>query len=66
MMPDNKEPEIDDYSFIGSSLGNAYFSNVSFEQLWSCVSLSTNREELDASIAATVRLIELEGETKNE
>jgi hypothetical protein len=48
-----------DYDYIGSSIGNAFFSGVSFEQLWDCVSLSQTREELDAAVTATIRLNEL-------
>jgi hypothetical protein len=55
-MPDFK---ISDYDYIGSSIGNAFFSGVSFEQLWDCVLLSQTREELDAAVTATIRLNEL-------
>lgn len=51
--------DIEDYNYIGSSLGNAYFSGLSFDQLWSCVSLSYTREELDAAITAQIRLNEI-------
>lgn len=54
--------EIKDYDYFGSTLGNAYFSGLSFEQLWNCVAISTNREELDTSVSASIRLNEL---TKN-
>ena len=54
-MPD----DIDDYIYIGSSLGNAYFSGLSFEELWFCVAESKNREELDAAIDITIKLKEL-------
>ncbi len=55
-MPDFK---ISDYDYIGSSIGNAFFSGVSFKQLWDCVLLSQTREELDAAVTATIRLNEL-------
>jgi hypothetical protein len=51
--------KISDYDYIGSSIGNAFFSGVSFGQLWDCVSLSQTREELDAAVTATIRLNEL-------
>ena len=51
--------KISDYDYIGSSIGNAFFSGVSFEQLWDCVLLSQTREELDAAVTATIRLNEL-------
>jgi hypothetical protein len=59
------EYEISDYEFILSSIGNAYFSNVSFDELWSCIAISNNREELDAAIDATIKIRELT-ENKNE
>lgn len=51
--------EITDYNYIGSSIGNAYFSGVTFDQLWSCVVLSQNREELDSAVSATIQLNEM-------
>lgn len=51
--------EITDYNYIGSTIGNAYFSGVSFEQLWECVAMSQTREELDAAVTATINLNEL-------
>ena len=53
------EPEITDYNYIGSSIGNAFFSGLSFEQLWSCVPLSENREQLDAAVSATITMNDL-------
>jgi len=52
--------KIEDYDYIGSSIGNAYFSGVSFEELWDCVSLSKTREELDAAVEITIKLKEIE------
>jgi hypothetical protein len=51
--------EIDDYNYILSSIGNAYFSGITFDQLWSCINISESREDLDAAIAATIRLTEI-------
>ena len=51
--------DISDYNYIGSAIGNAYFSGVSFDELWSCVMLSQTREELDAAISAQIRLSEI-------
>lgn len=48
--------KITDYNYIGSAIGNAYFSNVQFAQLWSCVSIAQTREEFDEAIDATIRL----------
>ena len=54
-----KDYKITDYNYIGSSVGNAFFSGVSFDELWSCVSEANTREELDAAVSATIRLKEL-------
>lgn len=55
-------PEISDYNYIGSSIGNAFFSGLSFDELWSCVMLSSTREELDAAVDLTIKLKELQNE----
>jgi hypothetical protein len=55
----NEDHEISDYNYIGSSIGNAFFSGVSFDQLWECVFMSQTREELDAAVSATIRLNEM-------
>jgi len=51
--------KISDYNYIGSAIGNAYFSGVSFDQLWNCVAMSESREELDAAVSATIDLNQL-------
>lgn len=51
--------EISDYNYIGSSIGNAYFSGLTFDQLWSCVVMSSNREELDSAVSITIKLNEM-------
>ena len=51
--------KITDYNYIGSAIGNAYFSGVSYEELWNCVFISETPEQLDAAISATIRLKEL-------
>jgi hypothetical protein len=48
--------EISDYDYIGSAIGNAYYSGLTFDQLWSCVALSSNREELDSAVSLTIKL----------
>lgn len=54
-----KEPDITDYNYIGSAIGNAYFSGVSYDQLWLAIRNSESREELDASIDALIQLNKL-------
>ena len=51
--------EISDYNYIASAIGNAYFSGVSFEQLWTSISLSENREQFDEAIEATILFNEI-------
>jgi hypothetical protein len=47
------------FNEILSDIGNAYFSGIGFKSLWECIQLASNREELDAAIAATIRIDEL-------
>jgi hypothetical protein len=47
---------ISDYNYIGSSVGNAFFSGLTFDQLWECVAISETREQLDAAVSVTIRL----------
>jgi hypothetical protein len=54
------------YNYITSSIGNAYFSGVSFDQLWNCVVISSSREELDAAVLATIRINDLTKEKNND
>lgn len=61
-----KTPEITDYNYIGSSIGNAYFSGVSFDQLWDCVVLSETREQLDSAVSITIDLNKIVNGEKNE
>jgi hypothetical protein len=48
--------EIGSYEYIGSSIGNAYFSGVSYAQLWDCILMAQNREELDAAVDITIKM----------
>jgi len=50
---------IEDWDYIMSTLGNAYFSGLTFTEVWDCVTLSTNREEFDTAVLANLRLKEL-------
>lgn len=51
--------EITDYNYITSSIGNAFFSGLSFSELWECVFVSRSREDLDVAVDATIKLKEL-------
>ena len=51
--------EITDYNYITSTIGNAFFSGLSFDELWGCIFVSTSREDLDAAVDATIKLKEL-------
>lgn len=55
MREEHMKVEITDYNYIGSAIGNAYFSGVEFGILWDCVRLSKNREELDAAVSAAIK-----------
>ncbi len=47
----------DDYTYIMSALGNAYFSGLTFDQLWVCIETSTNKEELDRTINMSIEVL---------
>lgn len=47
--------EINEYNYVG----NTYTIGITSDQLWSCVSLSYTREELDAAVSAQIRLNEI-------
>lgn len=53
------EYNISDYDYIASAIGNGIFSGLSMDQLWSCILLSKNREQLDAAITAAIKLQEI-------
>lgn len=48
--------DISDYNYIASSIGNAYFSGLSFDQMWECISLAETREQLDVAVSSTIIL----------
>jgi hypothetical protein len=70
MMAKKKDQEdafnIDDYDHIGSSIGNAFFSGLTMQELWNCVLESKTSEELDAAVSATIWLKGLISENKEE
>lgn len=51
--------KITDYNYIASTMGNAYYSGVTYEELWDCISMAQTREELDEAVSATIKLKEL-------
>lgn len=53
------DDEITDWNYILSSVGNAFWSGLTFEELWNCIALSYTREELDAAVSAAIRLKEI-------
>jgi hypothetical protein len=55
------EYTISDYNYIASAIGNAKFSGLTLEQIWSCIAMCKTREQLDAAISAAIRLKEISG-----
>lgn len=53
------EIKITDYNYFGSTVGNACFSGLTIEELFSCVLLSSTREELDAAVSASIKVKEI-------
>lgn len=54
------EIQVTDYAYITSSIGNCYFSGLSMLDLWNSISISENREELDAAIDALIKIKEID------
>jgi len=52
--PSDPDFEITDYNYIGSAIGNAFFSGVPFCMLWECVSAADTREALDDNVTAAI------------
>lgn len=50
---------ISDYNYFGSTVGNACFSGLTIDELFSCVELGSTREEFDAAVSATIALKEI-------
>lgn len=48
--------DVDPFKWSGSTIGNAYFSGVSMDQLWLAVSIAKTQHELDAAIDITIKL----------
>jgi len=55
----SRDPEITDYDYILSTVGNAYYSGLSFQQLWQCVAITDNVIDLDTAVSAEIRLNEI-------
>jgi hypothetical protein len=51
--------DISDYTYFGSTVGNACFSGLNIEELFNCVLLSSTREELDAVVSVSIALKEI-------
>ena len=54
----NSNHKITDFDYILSSVGNAYFSGLTFTELWTCVTVAETREELDVAISTQILLKE--------
>jgi len=58
--------EPDEWDYLTSTMCNAYFSDLRFEELIDCVMLSSCKEELDAAVSATIRLWEIVHEDEHQ
>lgn len=48
-----------EWDYLMSTICNAYFSDLKFEELVDCVMLAADKDELDAAVSATIRLWEI-------
>ncbi len=53
------EYTISDYDYIASAIGNAKFSGLTLEQIWSCIAMCEIRVKINDAISAAIRLEEL-------
>jgi hypothetical protein len=51
--------EINPYMHAGSAIGNAYFSGLNLEEVFSCVRLAETVEGFDEAVSATIKLKEM-------
>lgn len=51
--------EIDPYMHAGSAIGNAFFSGLTLEEVFSCARLAETVEGFDEAVSATIKLREL-------
>lgn len=51
--------QIDPFMYAGSTLGNALFSGLTLEEVFSCAKQASSFEEFDAAVSATIRLKDL-------
>ena len=65
-MQDEEEYFIDDYNYIVSTIGNAFFSGLTFNELWHCIFISNDRENLNTAIETLIKLKEMTKEKKHE
>ena len=56
--------DVTDWDYIFSTIGNAYFSGVTFDQLWDTVTITDNREDFDCAITALNDLNDLVAKDK--
>lgn len=56
---DHHEVSVADYAWITSAIGNAFFSGLTFEELWECVAHTTNAQDIDTAVDAAIKLKEL-------
>lgn len=59
MSTESDEYEITDWNYIMSVIGNAYFSGITFGQLWVTVTLTDNREDFDVAVSSLIKLNEV-------
>jgi hypothetical protein len=56
---DYNDYKITDFNYILSSIGNAYFSGLSLQELWTCIEHVATREELDIAVSTSIKMKEI-------
>lgn len=47
-------------NYLLSGIGNAYFSGLTFAELWDCILVGGTGENIDTAILATIKLKEIQ------
>lgn len=50
---------LNDFDYMSSAIGNAFFSGLTLKELWECVSIVGDGKSFDVAIDITLKLKEL-------
>lgn len=53
--------QLEDFDYVTAALCNAYYNNVSLEQILECLDICENGQHLDAAIEALIHINDIVG-----